>query len=245
MFSARLTAPVVFFGGLCHQYLKQKGIHIASHILKIDGSYDSEFCPTEVSCELIDNLNSMEFATIDPNAKNDMIDTIVTARKEGDSVGGQIESVITNLPLGFGEVHFGSLEGTISKYLFGIPAVKGVSFGKGFDFASMYGSEANDCYTIKDKKVVTLTNNNGGILGGLATTMPVIVNTVFKPTSSIAKEQFTLNFETGEMESLFIKGRHDPCVVPRANIIVTSTLSIAIVDVMTKSFREEECESFY
>jgi len=155
---------------------------------------------------------------------------ILQARRSGDSVGGVVESITTNIPVGLGEPIFGSLESDLSKALFSIPAVKGVEFGSGFYGSTLHGSENNDQFITKNGKVATRTNNAGGILGGISTGMPLVLRVAFKPASSIAKKQHTIDLKTKKPVSLVVQGRHDPCVVPRAPPVVDSLVSVVLAD---------------
>ena len=155
---------------------------------------------------------------------------ILAARKSGDSVGGVVESITLNVPVGLGEPIFGSLESDLSKALYSIPAVKGIEFGSGFYGSTIKGSQNNDEYIIKNKKIVTKTNNSGGILGGLSIGMPIVLRVAFKPASSIAKKQNTVDMKTKKAVSLIVEGRHDPCVVPRAPPVVDSLVSLVLAD---------------
>ena len=156
--------------------------------------------------------------------------SILAARKKGDSLGGVIKSITTNIPPGLGEPIFGSLESDISKAIFSIPAVKGIDFGSGFAGSEKFGSENNDPYTIKNGKIITKTNNSGGILGGISNGMPIMFRVAFKPASSIAKYQDTVNVKTRKKIKLQVSGRHDPCVVPRAPPVVDSLVSLVLAD---------------
>jgi chorismate synthase len=155
---------------------------------------------------------------------------ILAARKKGDSLGGIIESISTNVPAGLGEPIFGSLESDISKAIFSIPAVKGVEFGSGFAGSEKFGSQNNDPYVIKNGKILTKTNNSGGILGGISNGMPIVFRVAFKPASSIAKYQQSVNVKTKKNIKLQVSGRHDPCVVPRAPPVVDSLVSLTLAD---------------
>ena len=156
--------------------------------------------------------------------------SILDARKKGDSLGGIIESVTTNVPVGLGEPIFSSLESDLSKAMFSIPSVKGVEFGSGFKGSEMYGSENNDLYTVKRGKIVTKTNNSGGILGGISNGMPITMRIAFKPASSISQKQSTVDIKTKKETTLQVKGRHDPCVVPRAPPVIDSLVALTIAD---------------
>ena len=155
---------------------------------------------------------------------------ILDAKKKGDSLGGIIESITTNLPVGLGEPIFGSLESDLSKAIFSIPSVKGIEFGSGFRGSERFGSENNDLYTIKKGKIITKTNNSGGILGGISNGMPITMRIAFKPASSIAQKQSTVDIKTKKETILQVKGRHDPCVVPRAPPVVDSLVALTIAD---------------
>lgn len=230
-FSGRLTAPLVFAGSLCKLALKEKfNINIAAHIKQIyniKDKYPNNKFPSYK--EFVNNYKK-ELAVFDNNAMNDMIKAIKEAKMNMDSVGGIITVAAFNVPAGFGEPFYSSIESRISESMFGIPAVKGIEFGLGFDFVNYKGSECNDSYTLKNNKIKTKTNNNGGILGGISNGMPIIVNAVIKPTPSIAKEQLTLNIKTKKEEKLIIKGRHDPCITVRAVPVLEAALSIALLD---------------
>ncbi len=157
------------------------------------------------------------------------------AKKEGDSVGGIVECIASNVPVGVGEPLFDSLDADIAKMLFDVPAVKGVEFGAGFKTARLKGSENNDPYVIRDGKIVTLSNNAGGILGGLSSGRPILVRAAIKPTPSILKEQKTVDLSKMEETLIRVKGRHDPCIVPKAVPVIESAVAIILVDHMLRS----------
>ena len=230
-FSGRLTAPLVFAGALCKSALKEKfNINIAAHIKQIyniKDKYPNGKLPSYK--EFINNYKK-ELSVFDNNAMNEMIKMIKEAKMNMDSLGGIITVVAFNVPAGFGEPFYSSIESRIAESMFGVPAVKGVEFGLGFDFVHYKGSECNDAYTIKNNKIKTKTNNNGGILGGISNGMPIVVNVAIKPTPSIAKEQLTLNIKTKKEDKLIIKGRHDPCIAVRAVPVLEAALSIALLD---------------
>jgi len=227
-FSGRLTAPLCIAGGLCKQWLEAKGIRIGAHIRMIDGVEDAK---TDWANPDLDAI-CKDFPVIDPASGAKMQDAIAKARAEGDSVGGIIECIVTGLPAGLGGPMFGGMEGKIAQIIYGIPAVKGVEFGAGFAVASMRGSENNDAYTVTDGNVKTVTNNAGGILGGITTGMPLVFQTAIKPTPSIAKEQSSVSLERMEPQTLTVQGRHDPCIVPRAVPVVEAAAAIAIFDII-------------
>ena len=209
-FSGRLTAPMCIAGGIVKQILSRKGITVEAKVDEIHG--------VQISDE-----RSYEKALAEIDA----------AREEGDSVGGIVSCVITGLPAGIGDPMFGGVENVISQAVFGIPAVKGIEFGKGFDAARIRGSENNDPFTVDEHgAVITEGNNHGGVLGGLTSGMPVTFRAAFKPTPSIAKPQKTINYETGEQEELVIKGRHDPCVAVRAVPVVEAAAALAVYDLL-------------
>jgi chorismate synthase len=164
-----------------------------------------------------------------------MEEAILEAKREGDSVGGIVECIASNVPVGVGEPIFDSLDADIAKMLFDVPAVKGVEFGAGFEAARLKGSENNDPYAIRDGKIVTLTNNAGGILGGLSSGMPILVRTAIKPTPSISKEQKTVDLSKMEETLIRVRGRHDPCVVPKAVPVIESAVAIVLADHMIRA----------
>ncbi|MBQ1353307.1 MAG: chorismate synthase, partial [Ruminococcus sp.] len=181
-FSGRITAPIVFAGAVCRQLLEKRGVKIAAHIASIGSVSDGRFCPTEIDDELMNRLSLSSFALIDRSVEKNMRDEVEAARLEQDSIGGSIECAVTGMPVGVGEPMFDGVEGAIAKAVFGVPAVKGIEFGAGFELAKMRGSQANDPFRMKDGKVVTETNNCGGILGGISDGMPIIFRAAIKPT---------------------------------------------------------------
>ena len=231
-FSGRLTAPMVFAGAVCRQILKEKGITVGGHIYSIGEVKDTPFDMVYVDENMLNGLNCRAFSVIDEKSEKEMRDVIEKARRDCDSIGGVCEVAVTGIDAGNGDVMFGSVESRISEALFGVPAVKGIEFGAGFGFDKMLGSEANDRYVNKDGKIATVSNNNGGILGGLSNGMPVIFRAVLKPTPSISKPQETLNLTTMEAETLSIKGRHDPCVVVRGLAAIENLVCFVICDIL-------------
>jgi len=208
-FSGRLTAPLCLAGGICMQLLKKKGIGIAAHIIQIGNVITGE----------------------------KMLQAIEEARQAGDSLGGIIECVVTGMPAGVGEPMFDGMENRIASVVFGIPAVKGIEFGNGFAAAGLKGSENNDAFVI-DKTdtqspcIKTQTNNHGGILGGITSGMPLVFRAAIKPTPSIAIEQDSVNLSNMTPVKLKIKGRHDPCIVPRAVPCIEAAAAIAVYDAL-------------
>lgn len=231
-FSGRLTAPIVFAGAVAKQILEEKGIVIGAHISQVGNAFDEAFDKNNISADLLKKLTSNNFSVIDDNAEEKMREEIESARMAQDSVGGIIECAVIGVPVGVGGNMFSTVESKLSSILFGVPAVKGVEFGEGFGFASMRGSQANDPYCVKDGKVAVKTNNNGGVLGGITTGAPIIFRVAIKPTPSISQPQQSVNLQTMEEETLVVKGRHDPCIVPRAVPVIEATAALGILDLM-------------
>ncbi len=228
-FSGRITAPIVAVAGIIIPALEKKGIFIGSHISECGGNRDRMFCDFKV--DILD-LNQKEFAVLDQKIAKKMISAIKSAKAEGDSIGGVVETAVIGLPSGIGEPWFDSVESMLSHAVFSIPAVKGVEFGAGFSFADMKGSFANDCFENKDGKIQTSTNNSGGINGGITNGMPLVFRTVFRPTPTISKPQETVNIKTGENAVIEAKGRHDPCIIHRAKVVVDSMTAITLADML-------------
>lgn len=229
-FSGRLTTPLVAAGAILIQALQQKGINIGSHILKCGSIEDKRF--EDYNAE-IEKVNGQIFPVLQEDVAEKMLAYMETAATEGDSVGGVLETIVTGVPSGVGEPWFDTMESILAHGLFSIPAVKGVEFGVGFDFANMKGSEANDAFEIKDNKVVTKTNHNGGINGGITNGMPIQFQTVVKPTPSIYKKQETVNIASMTNEWMQIEGRHDPAIIHRARVVVDSMTAIVLADMLT------------
>lgn len=229
-FSGRLTAPLCIAGGLCKQWLEESGIRIYGHITTIGGISDS---PISLTAVLSDSFSlDAAFPVISREAKQNMISAIAQARTEGDSLGGEIECVITGIPAGIGEPMFGGIESKLAQILFGIPAVKALEFGTGSAVKNMRGSETNDSFAYENGKVRTLTNHCGGILGGISNGMDVVFRVGIKPTPSISRPQQTVCLSTQENTTLQIQGRHDPCIVPRAVPVVEAAAAIALFDMI-------------
>lgn len=231
-FSGRLTAPIVFAGAICRQILENKGIKIAAHINSIGTVNDTAFNPVCIEDELIDKLNNSTFALIDGSVEEAMREQVEDARMSLDSIGGTIECAVTGIDAGIGEPMFEGVEGVIAKAVFGVPAIKGIEFGKGFELAQMRGSQSNDPFRYENGNVVTETNNCGGILGGITNGMPVIFRAAVKPTPSISQKQRTVDLQKKENAELEIHGRHDPCIVPRAVPVIEAVTAIAIINLM-------------
>ena len=231
-FSGRLTAPLCIAGGICLQILKRRRIEVAAHIASIAGEADRPFDPMGESVETLDALKRAPFPVMDEKAGERMRKVILQAKEEGDSVGGIVECLVTGVPAGLGEPMFGGMENRLAAALFGIPAVKGVEFGAGFGVATMRGSENNDPFTVKDRKLVTETNHAGGILGGITNGMPLVFRLAVKPTPSIAKQQQTVSLSKKQVEELVVTGRHDPCIVPRAVPVVEAVTALVLTDLL-------------
>jgi len=235
--SGRLTTGIVAFGAICKDMLSQKGIKIGSHILSIKDVKDTSFEQSILSSQ-IDECNSKTFSVLS-NCKSDMVKLIEDAAKNNDSVGGILETAIINMPVGIGQPMFHSLESELSKMIFSVGGVKGVEFGLGFEFNNYYGSQVNDQFCISDDKIITSTNNNAGINAGISNGMPIIIKTVVKPTPSISKTQHTVNYQTKEESDLTISGRHDPCIVHRARIVIDSVIAIALTDMLLDEYGDD------
>ncbi len=232
-FSGRVTTGIVAVGAIAISALKQKGIKIGTHISRCAGIDDAHFSDYETE---IDALNKMQFAVL-YNAKGEEMQTAIKAAKaDCDSVGGVLETAVIGMPVGVGEPWFDTLEGMLSHALFSIPAIKGVEFGVGFDIADLKGSEANDPFAINNGKIVTKTNNNGGINGGISNGMPIVFRSAVKPTPTIAKEQDTVNFNENTNATIAAVGRHDPCIVHRARVVVDSMVAITLCDALTTKY---------
>lgn len=229
-FSGRLTAPICIAGGMCLQWLNELGIRVTGHISAIGGVEDNPSRFNAVAPEL-DKIDP-QFPVIDVNRGEKMRERIAEAKASGDSVGGIIECAVTGLPAGIGGPLFDGLEGRLAQVLFGIPAVKAVEFGSGFGAAELFGSENNDPYVVKDGKVQTITNNAGGLLGGITNAMPLTLRVAIKPTPSIAKPQNTVDLSSMENTSITVNGRHDPCIVPRAVPVVEAAVAIVLFDAL-------------
>ena len=231
-FSARLTAPIVFAGAIAKQILAEKGIKIGAHIKKIGSVCDDGFDYNNISAGLLSSLNSKSFSVIDESAEEKMRAEIEKYRLDGNSVGGEIECAAIGLPVGIGGNIFDTVEGKISSFVFGVPAVKGIQFGLGFGFAEQNGVAVNDGYEIRDGRVCLLSNNNGGVLGGMTSGAPIVFSVAMKPTPSIATPQKSVNLKTMQNEELVINGRHDPCVAVRAVPVIEAAAALAILDLI-------------
>ena len=242
-FSGRVTAALVAGGAIVLKALDRAGINIVTHIAQCAGVQDTLFAqddPAALSAQVDTLVSKPEgFAVLDSAVEEPMKVAIRAAGAEGDSVGGVLETAILGLPAGIGEPYFDSVESELAHLAFSIPAVKGIEFGTGFGFAGLHGSEANDAFRMTPEgAVVTATNHNAGINGGIANGMPVVFRTVVKPTPSIYKQQDTVDYIAKQNAQLSIQGRHDPCIVPRAAIVQTCAAALAIGDLLTVRYGE-------
>lgn len=231
-FSGRLTAPLVFAGAVCRQLLEKQGIRIAAHIYRVGSVQDAPFDPVRIDAALMERLSRSAFALIDESREQAFRNEIEAARLAQDSVGGVIECAVTGLPAGVGEPMFDGMEGAVAKAVFGVPAVKGVEFGAGFALAQLRGSQANDPFRMENGRVVTAANHCGGILGGITNGMPMLFRAAVKPTPSIAQPQQTVDLQTGENAELVVRGRHDPCIVPRAVPVIEAAAAVAVINLL-------------
>ncbi|MBO7170149.1 MAG: chorismate synthase [Clostridia bacterium] len=240
-FSGRITAALVAAGAICKHALEQKGIYIGTHVARCGGISDRPF---EGLKEDIATLNEKTFGVLDETYGDAMRKAILQAAAEGDSVGGVLETAILGLPAGVGEPWFDTVEGLLSHMMFSIPAIKGIEFGAGFALADKKGSEANDPMALENGKVVTLTNQNGGICGGITNGMPILFCTVVKPTPTIFKPQSTVDFQTMEETVLEPKGRHDPAIVHRARVVQDAAAAIVLCDALALRFGTDFLTSY-
>lgn len=229
-FSGRLTAPLCIAGGMCKQWLEKRGISIGAHIVSIGGITDDPVYLDWVKPDF--SLIGTDFPVLNPDAGEKMRQRIAEVKKNGDSVGGIIECIVSGVPAGIGGPMFGGMEGKLAQAMYGIPAVKGLDFGSGFSGSYMLGSENNDSFTYEDGKIVTKTNYAGGILGGITTGMPIVMQVAVKPTPSILSKQQSVSYAEQAEKTLQIQGRHDPCIVPRAVPVVEAVAAIAIYDAL-------------
>lgn len=232
-FSGRITAALVAAGAICKSALEQKGIFIGTHVKKCAGISDRDFGDLTQD---VDGLSRKEFAVLEEEAGEQMRQAILAAAAEGDSVGGVLETAIIGMPEGVGEPWFDTLEGMLAHMLFSIPAVKGVEFGTGFAIADRKGSEANDVMKLENGKIRTVTNNNGGINGGITNGMPIVFRTAIKPTPTIFKPQNTVDFRNLTDTVLEPRGRHDPAIVHRARVVQDAASAIVLCDALALRF---------
>ena len=236
-FSGRLTAPLCFAGALALQLLERRGIRVKARIAAIAGIEDA---PADFARPPLDGIAAEGLPCLDAEAAKKMEEAILAARAEGDSVGGIVECFATGLPVGLGAPMFDGVENRVARALFGIPAVKGVEFGAGFAAAHMRGSAQNDPFRMDGARVVTEANRHGGSLGGITSGMPLVVRAAFKPTPSIGQAQRSVSLSGGEDAELAVRGRHDPCVVPRAVPVVEAAVACTVLDMLIESGKEAD-----
>ena len=232
-FSGRITVAFVIAGAIAKKLLELFGVEVLAYTTEV-GKIGLQKTPTLE--EVRKNTYKNAVRCPDPEMAKKMEETILKAKKEGDSVGGIVECVASKIPVGVGEPIFDSLDSEIAKMLFSMPAVKGVEFGAGFEAAKLKGSENNDPYVLRtDGEIGTLTNNAGGVLGGLSSGMPLVVRVAVKPTPSISKEQKTVDLSTMEEATIRVQGRHDPCIVPKAVPVVEALVAVGLVDQLLRA----------
>ena len=229
--SGRLTAPRCFAGALAMQLLAREGVRIRAHIAQIENVCDA---PIDFAHPDLDSIQSGALAVVDPAAGERMREAILAAKSDCDSVGGVIECFATGLPAGLGDPMFDGVENRLARAIWGVPAVRGVEFGAGFAAASMRGSAHNDAYRAQDGRIVTETNRHVGVLGGITTGMPIVVRVAIKPTASIAQEQDSVSISRNENETLAVRGRHDPCIVPRAVPCIEAAVAVVLYDLLSE-----------
>lgn len=230
-FSGRLTAPLTVAGGIAKQILARRGIFVGAHLDSVAGIRDKRFDNGDGN-SLFQQIANKDFPVIDDEAGEKMKASIIAAANDLDSVGGTIECMVTGVPAGLGEPMFDGVENRLASALFGIPAIKGVEFGRGFEVANLRGSENNDPYVIENGEIKTATNNAGGILGGITNGAPILLRVAIKPTPSISKEQDTVSLSKREPAKLVVKGRHDPCIAQRAVPVVEAVVATVILDML-------------
>ena len=230
-FSGRLTAPRCIAGGIAKQILVRRGVDVGAHLYSV-GNYLDAPLPEYPTPKLFESVAAKPFPVLNDKNGELMQNLIERARQELDSVGGIVECAAIGLPAGLGDPMFDGIENRLAAALFGIPAVKGVEFGKGFTAAYLHGSQNNDPFAVRDGRIVTETNHAGGILGGITTGMPIVLRAAIKPTPSIAREQQTVSLSRQENTELQIHGRHDPCIAPRAVPVVEAVTACVLLDLL-------------
>jgi chorismate synthase len=234
-FSGRLTAIVTLLGAISQSILEAKGIYTVSHLRSIANIQDDSLVDHVLTPSQIVALQQLDFPVVNAGVQAPMEAAILKAKADGDSVGGVVETAVYNLPVGIGEPFFDSMESILSHLIFSIPAVKGVSFGRGFDITTMRGSVANDPFTVVDQQIRTTSNNSGGIQGGLTNGMPLVLQVAIKPTSSISLPQQSVNKTTKEAISMQVEGRHDPAIVHRAVHVVNAMTAYGVLEMICQS----------
>jgi chorismate synthase len=232
-FSGRVTAALVAAGAIVRLALENKGIYIGTHILRLGGINDRAF--GDYASDFA-TLRSASFPTLDGESGEKMKEVIARLGEDGNSIGGVLETAVTGIEAGVGEPWFDTVEGMLAHALYSIPGIKGVEFGLGFGFADALGSDVNDAFTVESGEVRTLTNNNGGINGGITNGMPIIFRTAVKPTPSIKTEQNTISLSKMENTKITVGGRHDPSIAPRVRAVIDSVTAIVLADMLTTRF---------
>ncbi len=234
-FSGRLTAPLCFAGAVCAQILARRGVTVGAHAATIGMTFDESFDARRVTAAELSAVAEKPFPTISDAAADAMLEAIAEAKAEGDSLGGVIECFAVGLPIGLGEPMFGGVESRMAEAIFGIPAVKGLEFGSGFYGSSIPGSENNDPFRMEGDEIVTVTNHHGGILGGITSGMPLVLRAAIKPTPTLMREQETVSLSGGCDAVLPPRGRHDPCIVPRAVPVIEAAVAAVLLDLWLES----------
>lgn len=235
-FSGRLTAPLCIAGGICLQYLQEKGISIGAHLYSVGDVSDTPFDPVRVGKADFDVLaKRADFPVLNERAGEQMRTLIEEVRRLGDSIGGIVECAAVGLPVGLGEHMFDGVENRISALIFGIPGVKGIEFGDGFASSRLQGSQNNDPFLTDGRRIMTATNRAGGILGGMTSGMPLVFRAAMKPTPSIAREQDSVDMVSMRPVKLSVKGRHDPCIAVRAVPVFEAACALAVCDLLADS----------
>ena len=237
-FSGRLTAPLCIIGGIAKQILARRGVYVGAHLMSVGGESDVPFPSRPVSA-LFDEVAAKPFPVLDDICGERMKNEILTAAQEGDSVGGVVECAAVGVPAGLGEPMFDGVENRLAAALFGIPAMKGLEFGAGFQSAALRGSVNNDPFCIRNRRVETTRNRCGGILGGITNGMPLTLRAAFKPTPSISKPQQTVRLSRMEETELVITGRHDPCIAHRAVPVVEAVTAVVLLDMLLEENEKE------
>lgn len=231
-FSGRLTAPLCIAGAICLQLLARQGIGVGAHIQKLGDCEDTPFDPCRVTAEDFKKTAASRLPVLSTAASEEMAALILSHKMAGDSIGGIIECAIIGMPAGIGDPIFDGLENRISASIFGIPAVKGIEFGSGFAGACRSGSVNNDAFYMDNGRIRTKTNCHGGILGGISSGMPILFRAAIKPTPSIGLPQESVQISAGADTTVVVKGRHDPCILPRAVPCVEAAAAIAVYDIV-------------
>ncbi|HHX66592.1 MAG: chorismate synthase [Miniphocaeibacter sp.] len=231
-FSGRLTAPICIAGGIAKQILERKNIYVGAHLLSLGELKDDSYDFVNLSKEDLEAVSNRDFPVLNKETSQLMKEYLNDIRNEQDSIGGIIEAGVIGLPVGLGNPMFDGIENKLAKVLFGVPGIKGLEFGSGFQGTKLKGSKHNDAFDIVNGEIRTKTNNNGGIIGGISNGMPVLLKVAMKPTPSISLEQDSINLNTKKKEKLVIHGRHDPCIAVRAVPVIEAVIATVILDLL-------------